>query len=119
MGRFKIDVDKVKDITIVRARGKLTVENSTVEQLTQRFNELLEAGNRRFIFNLSKVHWVDSPGLGQLMLFYKSLQEHGGIMKTIPSPWIADVVDDHPEMRVLDLHETEESALASFKELGQ
>ena len=111
MGRFRIDVDKVEGITIVRARGKLSLE-----QLTQRFNELLEAGNRNFIFNLSKVHWADCAGTGQLMLFYKSLQAHGGIMKTIPSPWIATVVNDHPGMRVLDLHETEESALASFKE---
>ena len=54
MGRFRIDVDKVEGITIVRARGKLSLE-----QLTQRFNELLEAVAERFDAQLPVIDVID------------------------------------------------------------
>ena len=65
----------VSGIVIVDISGRLCVlENG----LREHMNELLEEGHRNFILNLKDVPWIDSFGLGQLIIIWTSVRSRGG-----------------------------------------
>jgi anti-sigma B factor antagonist len=48
--------------------------------LLDRVNELLEAGHREFVLNLTQVPYIDSFGLGQLIAIWTSIGRKSGQM---------------------------------------
>jgi len=65
----------VSGIVIVDISGRLCVlENG----LREHMNELLEEGHRNFILNLKDVPYIDSFGLGQLIIIWTSVRSRGG-----------------------------------------
>ncbi len=67
-------------ITIVDLKGRITVglEASKVRSILQ---ELAAAGVRDVILNLADVDYIDSTGLGALVVCYTSLRKVGGRLK--------------------------------------
>lgn len=46
-----------------------------------KINNLIEEGNKNFIFNFSECNFIDSTGLGALVSIYKKCAEKGGSIK--------------------------------------
>ena len=65
----------VSDVIIVDISGRLCVlENG----LREHINELLEEGHLNFVLNLKDVRYIDSFGLGQLIITWTSVRSRGG-----------------------------------------
>lgn len=67
-------------ISILDLKGRLIV-GEPVGALREKVRELIEAGENKIILNLAGVDYIDSTGLGSLVICYTGLQKAGGAMK--------------------------------------
>ena len=67
-------------ITILDLKGKLVVGESCT-QLREAINEQVTQGNKQLILDLGSVDYIDSTGLGSMVICYTTLQKTGGTMK--------------------------------------
>lgn len=69
-------------IRILDLKGRLTV-GEEVALLRERLREEAAAGHKQVILNLEEVDYIDSTGLGSLVICYTSLQKAGGALKLL------------------------------------
>lgn len=67
-------------ITILDLKGRLVVGESCT-QVREKVNEQVAQGHKQIILNLQHVDYIDSTGLGSMVICYTSLQKTGGSMK--------------------------------------
>ena len=67
-------------IVILDLNGRLVVGEAT-SGLREKIRELSEAGRHNIIVNLQEVDYIDSTGLGGLVISYTSLKKAGGALK--------------------------------------
>ena len=64
---------------MVRLHGRLTVSEAGV--VREKVSELLAAQKVNMIFDLAKVDYIDSTGLGALVICFTSVKKAGGALK--------------------------------------
>jgi anti-anti-sigma factor len=70
-----------EDISILTLKGRLTVgESNSVREAIQ---GLTAAGKTKVVLDLSHVDYIDSTGLGAMVICYTSLKKAGGAMKLV------------------------------------
>lgn len=70
-----------EDIAILSLKGRLTVgEANTVRE---KVNEQVAAGRNNVILDLSQVDYVDSTGLGSMVICFTTLKKLGGMLKLV------------------------------------
>jgi anti-sigma B factor antagonist len=69
-------------ITILDLKGRLTVGEPSV-RVREKINEEMTKGARKIILNLKDVEYIDSTGLGSLVICYTTLQKAGGSLKLL------------------------------------
>ena len=67
-------------IVILDLHGRLVVGEAT-SGLREKIRELSEAGRHNIIVNLQDVDYIDSTGLGGLVISYTTLKKAGGALK--------------------------------------
>ena len=79
---FEIHEREREGIVILDVAGRLIVGlNSGV--LRERINQALAAGKRNLVLNLKGVDYIDSTGLGTMVLCFNSVQKAGGALKLL------------------------------------
>jgi anti-sigma B factor antagonist len=68
-------------VAVVTLKGRLTVGES--EGLREKVNQLVAAGRFQVVMDLSALDYIDSTGLGNLVIYYTSLKKHGGALKLV------------------------------------
>jgi len=69
-------------IQILDLKGRLTA-GEEVALLRERLRETAAAGNVKAILNLKEIDYIDSTGLGTLVICFTSLQKAGGTLKLL------------------------------------
>jgi len=69
-------------ITILDLSGRITVGNEATA-FRDKFDALVSAGTRNIVLNLAKVDYIDSTGLGALVMVATSLRKQGGAVKLL------------------------------------
>ena len=69
-------------IVILDLDGRLVV-GEAVSSLRERVRELLDAGHTHLILNLGAVDYIDSTGLGGMVICFTSAQKAGGALKIV------------------------------------
>ena len=96
---MKVREIKDGDVTVLELSGRMA-EGRDTDALSERINRLADQGSRKIIFDLSKVYWIDSSGLGLLIRAYTRMQKVGGDLKlarvtrSVSSLLADDQVDD-------------------------
>ena len=67
-------------VAILDVKGRLTV-GPPAGTLRERITQLLSAGKTKVVINLAGVDYIDSTGLGTLVICFTSLQRAGGGLK--------------------------------------
>jgi len=105
---------EVEGIEILDLRGRLTAgtESGTLSKAVTR---LVSEGKSNLILNLKHVDFLDSSGLGMLVVCFAAIQQQGGILK------LTNVSRRHMELliltkltAVLELFDNERDAVNSF-----
>jgi anti-sigma B factor antagonist len=69
-------------ITILDLGGRITVGPEATE-LRDKVSELAAAGMRNLVLNLQNVDYIDSTGLGALVICSTTLRKQGGVIKLL------------------------------------
>jgi anti-sigma B factor antagonist len=69
-------------IHLLDLKGRLTV-GEEVAQLREKLKALGAAGHDRIILNLAQIDYIDSTGLGTLVICFTSMQKAGGSLKLL------------------------------------
>ena len=115
MAELNIAERQAGDITILDLSGKITIGEGSV-QLREAVRNLLDSGKKKILLNLGDVSYVDSSGIGELVSSYSTANKAGGSLKLLNlTKKIQDLLAITKLLTVFEIHESEESALASFK----
>ena len=68
-------------IRIFDLSGRMTVGEAAA--VRDRVREMLAEGARRFLFNLQEVDYIDSTGLGVLVMCFTAVEKAGGDLKLL------------------------------------
>ena len=81
---MNLDIHKreKEGVTILDLKGRLVVGEPSV-RLREKLAEQTTQGVRKVILNLNGVEYIDSTGLGSMVICYTSLQKAGGTMKLL------------------------------------
>jgi anti-sigma B factor antagonist len=106
---------EVGDVSVVDVKGRITLGEGNVI-IRELVAELSAQGKRHIVFNLLEVDHIDSAGIGELVRTHSSLRRQGGLLKlACPSGKVKDVLKMTSLHSVFDIHETEASAVKSFR----
>ena len=68
-------------IAILALKGRLTVGEAS--SIREKVNELLAKDKKNVIFDLAQVDYIDSTGLGSMVICYTTIKKAGGALKLL------------------------------------
>jgi anti-sigma B factor antagonist len=102
------------DVSIVDLAGKITLGDGT-GLVRATVKELIAAGNRNILLNLSNVTYLDSAGLGEVVGSYATVANLGGAVKLLnPQGKVKDLLQVTKLYAVFVTFTDEASAVSSF-----
>ena len=82
----------VGNVTILDVSGNVTL-NDGAEQVRDKVRSVLQQGQKFLLVNLSKVSYMDSAGLGELVQAYSTVAKQGGKLKLVsPTKRLQDLL---------------------------
>jgi anti-sigma B factor antagonist len=79
---LQINQREKEEIVILDVDGRLVV-GEECSQIRERFQALAAAGRNRVILNMKDVDYIDSTGLGALVICFTTLKKAGGALKLL------------------------------------
>ena len=107
-------IDKTTHVLIVDLDGRLVAGTGDVV-LRETMNQLVADNYRNILLNLSLVDRIDSAGIGELMASVKLANRFGCKVRLVNvAGQVLDILRLSQLLPLLDLHDSEEEAIAAF-----
>lgn len=111
---MRVDVRKADDVIIIDLNGRL-VSGTGDKLLREVMNELLASSWTKILLNLSEVSKIDSAGIGELVASIKLAERFESRVKLLLiHGQIRDILELSQILPLLEVYETEESAVEAF-----
>ena len=111
---LEVQQREVEGITILDLRGRLVVGPEATD-LRRKFAQLIDQGKLNTILNLKHVDYIDSTGLGTLVIGHSINQKAGGAMKLLNvSKRGAQLMILTKLTTVFEIFDDEQAAINSF-----
>jgi anti-sigma B factor antagonist len=78
---LEISESSREGVEILALKGRLTAGESTA--IREKVDQAIAAGHLNVLFDLTHVDYVDSTGLGGMVICYTTLQKQGGALKLV------------------------------------
>lgn len=102
-------------VKVMKLRGRLTL-GEAVDRMRQTFDDLLNAGETRFLVDLGEVSMVDSSGIGALVRCLTSAKQRSGSLKLLkPSKFAVQTLRMTGLLSLFEVFEDENDAVSSFR----
>jgi len=112
---FQISTRELHGITVVDAVGRLTLNDSRT-QLRDVIHVLSSKGQRKFLFNLAGVEFIDSDGMGELVRCYSIVRQRGGELKLVHvNKKVQDLLELTRLSTLFEMYSEESAALEAFR----
>jgi anti-sigma B factor antagonist len=111
---MQIDTKTVNGILVIYL-GEKRLDSRLAVDLKEKVKELIEAGNRLIVFDLSAVDFIDSSGIGCLVGCLKLIGPKGRVSIVGLKPPVESMFKLTHMDRVFNLHSNEDQALQSIK----
>ena len=72
---------RAREVDILSLKGRLTVGEAS--SVREKITAVIVAGNVNVLLNLEHVEYIDSTGLGALVICFTSLKKAGGALKLV------------------------------------
>jgi len=109
-----LTIDRVNDVAVVRV-GDARLMYPMLSEISTTVTDLIAAGERRVLVDLSVVNYVDSASIGCLMDLYRQAAAAGGAVKlTGVQKRVETMLTMTGAQNFLEMHRDEASALKSF-----
>ena len=109
---MKVKIRKKGPVSMLYIVGKLTIPREV--QMRQVMNDLLDAGERLFILNMTLCPYLDSAGLGETVATWQRVQDADGRVVLVMTGKTHSLFVMTGLNRVFEIYQDEEEALASF-----
>lgn len=109
---MKVKIRKKGPVSMLYIVGKLTIPREV--RLREVMNDLLDAGERLFILNMTLCPYLDSAGLGETVASWQRVQDAGGRIVLVMTGKTHSLFVVTGLNRVFEIWQDEEEALASF-----
>jgi anti-sigma B factor antagonist len=105
----------VGDVAVIDFSGKITLgEGSAVVRKMVR--ELVEAGRKKILLDLSDVDYIDSSGIGEMVAAYTAVRSANGELKLVHlTRRVHDILQITRLFTVFDVQADEAAAMRSFR----
>jgi anti-sigma B factor antagonist len=111
---MELVVDTVGDVAVVEVPVE-ELDASNTGELKQDIGPVLEA-NKKLVIDLSRLHFVDSSGLGVLLSCLRQIRAGGGDLKLSGMQKQVRAVFELVRMhRIFDIYATREEAVRAFQ----
>lgn len=112
---MKIYRKEEQGVQILELEGKITIGVGDV-MLRETVEKLLALGQNKILLNMSRVSYMDSSGVGELIATLQNVQQNGGQLKLLNiSTKIKDLLHIAQILTVFEYFNDEEQAIASFQ----
>jgi len=78
---LEIEEHQVEGVTVLALKGRITV--GEVTPVREKITHLLAAGHSQIVLDLEHVDYIDSTGLGNLVISYTQVKNAGGALKQL------------------------------------
>lgn len=113
-GSVDIDVRSQAAVKVIKLRGRLNLGES-VDRMRQTFDDLLNAGETRFVVDLEEVSMIDSSGIGLLVRCLTAAKQQSGSLKLLnPSKFAVQTLRMTGLLSLFEVFEEEAQAVSSF-----
>jgi anti-sigma B factor antagonist len=111
----KIIDRNVNDVAVCAIEGKLSGFEGQ-GQIQEKIHELIEQKRNLIVLDLSKVSWIDSTGLGELIASLSSTKKHDGnlVLSNIQAP-VQSLLKMTNLTQIFDIYEDVETAVVEIK----
>ena len=111
---LEAELERVDPITAVfRLTGRMTL-GMRLREVESKISDAANDGVERLILDLSGIEYLDSAGLGVLMILYGNMKIRGGQLRLVaPGAKVLDVLRLTHTDSILNVDERLEAALAS------
>ena len=104
---------KVDGVVVVDIVGRIVLGEGG--RLRETIGAALVNGEKKLLFNLAEVHYIDSSGLGELISIHTSVKNHGGQIQFLKlTNKVRDLLQITKLYTVLDIKDDEAEAIASM-----
>ena len=111
---MKVNVRSEGEVSVVDLSGKITIGEGDVV-LRETVETLLKEGRSKLVLNLSRISYMDSAGIGELVACYKRSREKGGQLKLLnPSGKVYDLLQLTKLEEIFETFRDEGEAIQSF-----
>jgi len=110
-----LNARRLDDVVILDLSGRITMGEGTLV-LRERIQKLLQAGDLKFLLNLSDVDYIDSSGLGELVSSFTAVRNSGGLLKLLNlTKRVQDLLQITKLLTVFEVFNSEAEALKTMK----
>ena len=110
-----ISARRLDDVEILDLAGRITIGEGTL-MLRAKIQNMLDAGQTKFLLNLADVDYIDSSGLGELVSSFTTVKNQGGALKLLSlTHRVRDLMQITKLLTVFDVYDDEPEALKSFR----
>ena len=111
---MKMKIREREDITIVDISGDITIGAGDVE-LRKEINDLIGRDKFNIILNLTKVAFIDSSGIGEIVRSLTTVKKNGGRLKLLGlQAKIRDLFTITRLITIFESFDAEDDAVTSF-----
>ena len=106
---------RLDDVVILDLSGRITIGEGTLI-IRDHLQKLLNAGDRKFLLNLTDVDYIDSSGLGELVTAFTTVRNQGGQLKLLNlTKRVHDLLQITKLLTVFEAFNSEAEALKTMK----
>jgi len=107
---------QVDGVTVVDIRGRIVLGDECAA-LRNLVSSLLDKGQKKILFNLGDVNYIDSSGLGHLVSAFTSVRKQGGELKLLKlTHKVHDLLQITKLYTVFEVLDDESAAIKSFNQ---
>jgi anti-sigma B factor antagonist len=78
---LEIEEHQVEGVTVLALKGRITV--GEVTPVREKITQLLAEGRNQIVLDLANVDYIDSTGLGNVVISFTQVQKAGGALKLL------------------------------------
>ena len=106
---------EVDAVTVLDLSGKITLGAGDT-LLKDKLHSLMHQGKKNLLLNLADVNYVDSAGLGALVMAYTTVTREGGTLKLANvTRKLQDLLSITKLLTVFESFDSEDEAIRSYK----
>jgi anti-sigma B factor antagonist len=112
----KCRTHKIGNVNVVKMIGRLTPDEND-DILFNSVKQLIDAGEKFFLLDLSAVNYINSTGIGSIIQGYRLAQSKEGDLKLFnPSQCVSHIIQVSKLDSIFKIFRDQDAAIASFSE---